>query len=82
MTTSQNRLWMVRGYVAGAHGLASGLNKLWWWYVDAVLAAAKGTRRRGHDQGRKRAALRRGCAEGHREGTTILKTTRLLGARD
>ena len=80
MITSENHLWMILGYVAGAHVLAWGLDKLWWWYVDAVLAAAKGRRRRGHDRGRERATLRRGPVEGHRGGTTILKTTRLLAA--
>ncbi len=82
MITSENHLWMILGYVAGAHVLAWGLDKLWWWYFGAVLAAAKGTRRRGHDRVRERAALRRGPVVGHRGGTTILKATRLLGARN
>jgi hypothetical protein len=82
MTTSEKYLRMILGYVAGAHVLAWGLDKLWWWYVDGVPTAAKGTRRQGHDRGRERAALRRGPVEGPRGETTKLKATRLLGARD
>lgn len=82
MITNESYIWIVLAYLAGTHALSWSLDKLWWWYVDAVLAAAKGTRRQGHDRGRERAALRRGPVEGHRGGTTILKAERLLGARD
>ncbi len=82
MIRSENHLWMILGYVAGAHVLAWGLDKLWWWYVGAVLAAAKGTRRRSNDRGWECAALHRGLVEGQRGGTAILKATGLLGARD
>lgn len=74
-------LLTLLGYVAGAHALAWGLDKLWWWYVDAVLAAAKGTRRRGRDEGGRRAARLRGAVEEPRGGRAILKGAGLQGAR-
>lgn len=78
---SEYYVLILLGYVAGAHALAWGLDKLWWWYVDAVLAAAKGTRRRGRDEGGRRAARHRGLVEGPRGGRAILKGTGLQCVR-
>jgi hypothetical protein len=78
---SEYYLLALLGYVAAAHAFAWGLNKLWWWYVDAVLAAAKGTRQQNRDEGGRRAARLRGAAEDPRGGRAIVKGTGLQGVR-